>query len=105
MSRFNLKNNPELAKERHREQNRAWYQRNKEYVIAMQRERRLTQKIMKQCLVAQETHSLDDVWQSLDTLKQNGAMEHITDLIKIETGKRMIETFNKTHRYNLKDGE
>ncbi len=59
MSKYNLKNNPELAKERHREQNRAWYQRNKEYVMAMQRERRLTQRLMKQCLVAQETIPLD----------------------------------------------
>lgn len=40
MSRFNLKNNPELAKERHRQQNREWYQRNKEYVMEKQREYR-----------------------------------------------------------------
>ena len=59
MSKYNLKNNPELAKERHREQNRAWYQRNKEYVMAMQRERRLTQRLMKRYLVAQETIPLD----------------------------------------------
>jgi hypothetical protein len=44
MSRFNLKNNPELAKERHRQQNKEWYQRNKEYVMEKQREYRKRKK-------------------------------------------------------------
>lgn len=74
MSRYNLKNNPELAKERHREQNRAWYQRNKEYVMAMQRERRLTQRLMKRYLVAQETIPLDQALESLERLKQKGVL-------------------------------
>lgn len=74
MSRYNLKNNPELAKERHREQNRAWYQRNKEYVMAMQRERRLTQRLMKRYLVAQETIPLDQALETLETLKQKGVL-------------------------------
>lgn len=72
MSRFNLKNNPELAKERHREQNRAWYQRNKEYVMAMQRERRATNRFIKQHLVAQETIPMDKAFEMLDELKQKG---------------------------------
>lgn len=74
MSKYNLKNNPELAKERHREQNRAWYKRNKEYVMAMQRERRLTQRLMKRYLVAQETIPLDQALESLETLKQKGVL-------------------------------
>lgn len=74
MSKYNLKNNPELAKERHREQNRAWYQRNKEYVMAMQRERRLTQRLMKRYLVAQETIPLDQALESLEYLKQKGVL-------------------------------
>lgn len=48
MSRFNLKNNPELAKERHREQNREWYQRNKEYVMDKQRKYRAKKKKEKE---------------------------------------------------------
>ena len=40
MAKYNLKNNPELARERHREQNRAYYERNKEKVIAAQKRRR-----------------------------------------------------------------
>ena len=74
MSKYNLKNNPELAKERHREQNRAWYHRNKEYVMAMQRERRLTQRLMKRYLVAQETIPLDQALESLEYLKQKGVL-------------------------------
>lgn len=74
MSRFNLKNNPELAKERHREQNRAWYRRNKEYVMAMQRERRATNRFIKQHLVAQETISADKAFAMLDELKQKGVI-------------------------------
>lgn len=72
MSKYNLKNNPELAKERHRQQNRAWYQRNKEYVMDMQRERRLTKRLMKRYLVAQETIPLDQALESLEQLKQKG---------------------------------
>lgn len=41
---YNLKNNPELARQRHNEQARAWYRRNKEYVIARQREYRKNKK-------------------------------------------------------------
>lgn len=74
MSRFNLKNNPELAKERHREQNRAWYQRNKEYVMAMQRERRLEKQRLKEMLVCQETIPLDQALESLERLKQKGVL-------------------------------
>ena len=74
MPRYNLKNNPELAKERHRQQNREWYQRNKEYVMAMQRERRLTQKLMKRYLVAQETIPLDQALEILESLKQKGVL-------------------------------
>ena len=72
MYKYNLKANPELAKERHREQNRAWYQRNKEYVMAMQRERRLTKRLIKQHLVAQETIPIDKAFAMLDELKQKG---------------------------------
>lgn len=74
MSKYNLKNNPELAKERHREQNREWYKRNKEYVMDMQRERRLTQRLMKRYLVAQETIPLDQALESLEYLKQKGVL-------------------------------
>jgi hypothetical protein len=74
MYKYDLKNNPELAKERHRQQNREWYQRNKEYVMDMQRERRLTQRLMKQCLVAQETIPLDQALETLESLKQKGVL-------------------------------
>lgn len=74
MYKYNLKNNPELAKERHRQQNREWYQRNKEYVMDMQRERRLTQRLMKRYLVAQETIPLDQALESLESLKQKGVL-------------------------------
>ena len=40
MYKYNLKLNPELAAERHREQNRAWYQRNKEKVMEAHRKYR-----------------------------------------------------------------
>lgn len=40
MYKLNLKTNPELARQRHNEQNRAWYRRNKEKVMEMQRKRR-----------------------------------------------------------------
>lgn len=74
MYKYNLKANPELAKERHREQNRAWYQRNKEYVMAMQRERRSEKRLMKQCLVAQEIIPLDEALETLESLKQKGVL-------------------------------
>lgn len=74
MSKYNLKNNPELARERHRQQNREWYKRNKEYVMDMQRERRLTKRLMKRYLVAQETIPLDQALESLETLKQKGVL-------------------------------
>ena len=45
MSKLNLKNNPELARQRHAEQQRAYYQRNKEYIIAMQRKRRTLKRL------------------------------------------------------------
>lgn len=38
--KYNLKNNPELARERHNAQNRAYYERNKEKVKEAQRRRR-----------------------------------------------------------------
>ena len=60
MYKYNLKANPELARERHNKQSLAWYYRNKEYVMDMQRERRLTKRLMKQYLVAQETHPMPD---------------------------------------------
>lgn len=44
MSRFNLKNNPELAKERHNEQNRKWYRQNKDKVLEYQRKYRERKK-------------------------------------------------------------
>lgn len=72
MYKYNLKANPELARERHRQQNREWYQRNKEYVMEMQRERRLTKRLMKQYLVAQETIPIKEAFETVDELKQKG---------------------------------
>lgn len=37
MYKYDLKNNPELAKERHRQQNREWYQKHKEQKMIYQR--------------------------------------------------------------------
>ena len=42
--KYNLKNNPELARDRHNEQNRVWYERNKEKVMEAQRKRRAKKK-------------------------------------------------------------
>lgn len=47
MSRFNLKNNPELAAERHRQQNREWYKKHKEQKMEYQREYRKNKKDKK----------------------------------------------------------
>ena len=44
MAKYNLKINPEIARERHKMQNRAWYQRNKAKVIEAQRRRREKKK-------------------------------------------------------------
>ncbi len=44
MYKYNLKLNPELARQRHNEQNRAWYRRNKDKVIEVQRNRRKQQQ-------------------------------------------------------------
>jgi outer membrane protein assembly factor BamD (BamD/ComL family) len=74
MYKYNLKANPELAKERHAMQQREYYKRNKEYIIAMQRERRLTQRLMKRCLVAQETIPLNQALETLESLKQKGIL-------------------------------
>lgn len=103
MYKYNLKCNPELAKERHRQQNREWYKRNKEYVMCRQRERRLEKRLMKQILVCEETHSLEEVWEKI----RKSDYSQYDDLIKIETGKRMVEAFNNYHRYKLneKDGK
>ena len=42
--KLNLKTNPELARQRHNEQNREWYKRNKDKVIEQQRKRRAKNK-------------------------------------------------------------
>lgn len=44
MYKYNLKNNPELAKERHRQQNREWYKKHKEQKMEYQREYRKKKK-------------------------------------------------------------
>lgn len=55
MSKYNLKNNPELARERKNAQNREWYKRNKEKVMEMQRKRR---KKLKETSLYGETRIL-----------------------------------------------
>ena len=44
MYKYNLKNNPELARERKNAQNREWYKRNKEKVMEKQRQYRKRKK-------------------------------------------------------------
>lgn len=67
MYKYNLKANPELAKERHREQNRAWYRRNKEKVMEKQREYRQ----FKQHLLRKIKYDGEGIYQAiLDSLKQ-----------------------------------
>lgn len=44
MYKYDLKNNPELAKERHRQQNREWYKKHKEQKMAYQKEYRAKKK-------------------------------------------------------------
>ena len=43
--KLNLKQNPELARQRHNEQNREWYKRNKDKVIEQQRKRRQNRRL------------------------------------------------------------
>lgn len=45
MYKYNLKLNPELARERHNAQAREWYKRNKEYVMEKQRKYRALKSI------------------------------------------------------------
>lgn len=58
MSRFNLKNNPELAKERHREQNREWYKKHKE------------QKMIGQRIYREKKKLRDAGWQDEELIEQ-----------------------------------
>lgn len=44
MYKYNLKNDPELARERHNAQNREWYKRNKNQVIEQHRQYRQRKK-------------------------------------------------------------
>lgn len=48
MYKYNLKNDPELARERHNAQNREWYKRNKDKVIEQHRKYRATVRMYKQ---------------------------------------------------------
>ena len=47
MYKYNLKNNPELARERHREQNRTWYKKHKAQKMEYQRKYRAKKKNFK----------------------------------------------------------
>lgn len=44
MYKFNLKANPELARQRHNEQNREWYKKHKEQKMEYQRQYRKRKK-------------------------------------------------------------
>lgn len=44
MYKYDLKNNPELAKERHRQQNREWYKKHKAEKMEYQRKYRKNKK-------------------------------------------------------------
>jgi hypothetical protein len=44
MYKYNLKNDPELARERHNAQNREWYHKHKDQVIERQRQYRQRKK-------------------------------------------------------------
>ncbi len=61
MYKYNLKLNPELAAERHREQNRAWYQRNKAKVMEAHRKYR-ARKRGETCTITwtTEVHPMPD---------------------------------------------
>lgn len=47
MYKYDLKNNPELAKERHNAQNREWYKKHKEQKMEYQRKYRKSKKDTK----------------------------------------------------------
>ena len=69
MYKYNLKANPELAKERHRQQNREWYRRNKERVMEKQRKYRQ----FKRHLLRKIEYDGEGIYQAiLDSLKQKG---------------------------------
>lgn len=71
MSKYNLKNNPELAKERHRQQNRAWYKRNKDKVMEKQRKYRQ----FKRHLLKKIKYDGEGIYQAIsDSLKQKGVL-------------------------------
>ena len=67
MYKYNLKLDPELARQRHNEQNRAWYRRNKEKVMEMQRKRRK----FKRYLLKKIEYDGEGIYQAIsDSLKQ-----------------------------------
>lgn len=48
MYKYDLKNNPDIARERHNAQNREWYKRNKDKVIEQHRKYRAAVRMYKQ---------------------------------------------------------
>jgi hypothetical protein len=75
MYKYNLKCNPELAKERHRQQNREWYKRNKEQRMEYQREYRARRRgEIRTITYITEIHDYNKMIESLESLKQRGML-------------------------------
>ena len=75
MYKYDLKNNPELAKERHRQQNREWYQKHKEQKMEYQRQYRARRRGETRTITyITEIHNYDKMMESLESLKQKGML-------------------------------
>lgn len=75
MYKYNLKCNPELARERHNAQKRAWYRRNKEKCMEYQREYRKRRRGETVTITyTTEIHDYNNAMESLKSLKQKGML-------------------------------
>ena len=71
MPRYNLKNNPELAKERHRQQNREWYKKHKEQKMEYQRKYRARRRGETRTITyTTEIYDYDKVMDWLESFKE-----------------------------------
>lgn len=78
MYKYNLKLDPELARQRHNEQNRAWYKRNKEKVMGKQRIYRARKKLQKQELI---NNGQTEVFRYTTEVLQTPRSEYVKELL------------------------
>ena len=78
MYKYDLKNNPELARQRHNEQNREWYKRNKEKVMENQRKYRARKKLQKQETI---NNGQTEVFRYTTEVHQTPHPEYVKELL------------------------